>query len=258
MTMHHDFTNQVAMVTGASAGIGLAAAQAFAAAGASTVLIDVDKAAVHAAAEELAKAGHQVHAMVADVSDEEQVAAAVAEVVAVYGRLDAAFNNAGINMPPLTIADTDNATYERVIGVDLTGVWNSLKHEILQMRRQHSGVIVNNSSIAGLKSGPTGSAYVAAKHAVVALTKSAALQEGRQGIRVNVVCPGIIETPMVDRMVAAGELDKDAMAEGAAIPRLGRASEVADAVMWLCSTNSSYVTGEHFLSTADSPPAKVW
>jgi NAD(P)-dependent dehydrogenase (short-subunit alcohol dehydrogenase family) len=203
----------------------------------------VDEAAVHAAAEELAQAGHQVHAVVADVSNEEQVAAAVAEVVAVYDRLDAAFNNAGINMPPLKIADTDNATYERVIGVNMTGVWNSLKHEILQMRQQQSGVIVNNSSIAGLKSGPTRSAYIAAKHAVVALTKSAALQEGRQGIRVNAVCPGTIETPMVDRMVASAELDKDASVESAAIPRLGRASEVADAVLWLCSTSSSYVTG---------------
>jgi NAD(P)-dependent dehydrogenase (short-subunit alcohol dehydrogenase family) len=243
MTTRHDFTNQVAMVTGASAGMGLAAVQAFAAAGASTVLVDVDEAAVHAATEELANAGHQVHALVADVSDEEQVAAAVAEVVAIYGRLDAAFNNAGINMPPSKIADTDNATYERVIGVNMTGVWNSLKHEILQMRQQKSGAIVNNSSIAGLKSGPTRSAYIAAKHAVVALTKSAALQEGRQGIRVNAVCPGTIQTPMVDRMVAAGELDKDASVEGAAIPRLGRASEVADAVLWLCSTSSSYVTG---------------
>ncbi len=203
----------------------------------------MDEAAVHAAAEELAQAGHQVHAVVADVSNEEQVAAAVAEVVAVYDRLDAAFNNAGINMPPLKIADTDNATYERVIGVNMTGVWNSLKHEILQMRQQQSGVIVNNSSIAGLKSGPTRSAYIAAKHAVVALTKSAALQEGRQGIRVNAVCPGTIETPMVDRMVASAELDKDASVESAAIPRLGRASEVADAVLWLCSTSSSYVTG---------------
>ncbi|MFE5410922.1 SDR family oxidoreductase [Microbacterium sp. NPDC056569] len=243
MTLNYDFTNQVAMVTGASAGMGLAAAEAFAAAGAATVLVDIDENAVRTAADELSGAGHAVHAVVADVSDDAQMAAAVAETVAVYGRLDAAFNNAGINMPPLAIADTDRAVYDQVIGVNMTGVWNSLKHEILQMRRQQSGAIVNNSSIAGLKAGPTASAYIASKHAILALTKSAALHEGRQGIRVNAVCPGIIQTPMVDRMVAAGDLDKDAMAEGAAIPRIGRASEVADAVLWMCSNGSSYVTG---------------
>lgn len=127
--------------------------------------------------------------------------------------------------------------------MDQTGVWNAMKHEILQMRRQGSGTIVNSSSIAGLKPGPTRSAYVAAKHAVVALTKSAALGEGRHGIRVNAVCPGIIQTPMVDRMVAAGELDKDAMASGAAIGGIGLASEVADAVLWLSSPDSAYITG---------------
>ena len=130
MPLQHDFSNHVALVTGASAGMGLATAEAFATAGAATVLVDVNEAAVHAGAKELASAGHTVHPVVADVSDEAQVAAAIAEAVAIYGRLDLAFNNAGINMPPVNVADTDTAVYERVIGVNMTGAWNSLKHEI--------------------------------------------------------------------------------------------------------------------------------
>jgi NAD(P)-dependent dehydrogenase (short-subunit alcohol dehydrogenase family) len=181
MTVRFDYTGQVAMITGASAGMGLAAARAFARAGASTALVDVNESAVRAVADELASDGHQVLALVGDVSDETQVASVVADVVSAYGRLDAAFNNAGIIMPSLKTADTDNAIFDRVVAVNLAGVWNCLKHEIIQMRTQQSGTIVNNSSIAGLKSGPTRSAYTATKHAVVALTKSAALEEGGQG-----------------------------------------------------------------------------
>jgi len=243
MTVRFDYTGQVAMITGASAGMGLAAARAFAWAGASTALVDVNESAVSAVADELAGDGHQVLALVGDVSDENQVASVVGDVVSAYGRLDAAFNNAGIMMPPLKTADTDNAIFDRVVAVNLAGVWNCLKHEIIQMRTQQSGTIVNNSSIAGLKSGSARSAYTATKHAVVALTKSAALEEGGQGIRVNAVCPGTITTPMVERMIAAGDLDADASAAAPAIPRLGRAEEVADAVLWLCSTSASYVTG---------------
>ena len=242
MTVRFDYTGQVAMITGASAGMGLAAARAFAWAGASTALVDVNESAVSAVADELAGDGHQVLALVGDVSDENQVASVVGDVVSAYGRLDAAFNNAGIMMPPLKTADTDNAIFDRVVAVNLAGVWNCLKHEIIQMRTQQSGTIVNNSSIAGLKSGSARSAYTATKHAVVALTKSAALEEGGQGIRVNAVCSGTITTPMVERMIAAGDLDADASAAAPAIPRLGRAEEVADAVLWLCSTSASYVT----------------
>ena len=235
MTVSYDFTDQVALVTGASAGMGLATARAFAEAGASTVLVDINETAVRAAADELAGQGLDVLPIACDVSSETRVAAVIATTVSTYGRLDAAFNNAGIMMPPLKTADTDNATYDRLMAVNLTGVWNSLKHQILQMRKQRFGAIVNNSSIAGLKSGSARSAYTATKHAVLALTKSAALEEGAQGIRVNAVCPGTIETPMVDRMIAAGELDRNASAANSAIPRLGRAEEIADAVLWLCS-----------------------
>jgi NAD(P)-dependent dehydrogenase (short-subunit alcohol dehydrogenase family) len=223
--------------------MGQAAARAFAQAGASTVLVDVNEAAVRAVADELAGDGHDVLAVVGNVSDEAQVASAIADVVSAYGRLDAAFNNAGIMMPPLKTADTDNAIFDRVVAVNLAGVWNSLKHELIQMRTQRSGAIVNNSSIAGLKAGSVRSAYTATKHAVLALTKSAALEEGGQGIRVNAVCPGTIVTPMVERMIAAGELDGDAAAAASAIPRLGRSDEIAEAVLWLCSPSASYVTG---------------
>lgn len=243
MTVRFDYTGQVAMITGASAGMGEATARAFARAGASTVLVDVNEEAVRALADELAGDGHEVLALIGDVSDEAQVASTIAQVVSTFGHLDAAFNNAGIMMPPLKIADTDNATYDRIVAVNLTGVWNSLKHELLAMRTQGSGSIVNNSSIAGLKAGSTRSAYAATKHAVVALTKSAALEEGGHGIRVNAVCPGTITTPMVERMIAAGELDATASATSPAIPRLGRAEEVADAVLWLCSAGASYITG---------------
>jgi NAD(P)-dependent dehydrogenase (short-subunit alcohol dehydrogenase family) len=223
--------------------MGLAAVHAFARAGAATVALDRDGPVVHSLAEELLSNGHTVLALTADVSDEDEVAAAIAQIVTTYGRLDAAFNNAGIMIPAAQTADTDTSVFDHVMAVNLRGVWNCLKHELIQMRAQKFGAIVNNSSIAGLTGSATRSAYSATKHGILGLTKSIALETGAQGIRVNAVCPGTIDTPMVGRMLHAGDLDHDASIAASAIPRLGRAEEIAAAVLWLCSPGASYVTG---------------
>ena len=243
MTVNYDYSGQVALVTGASSGLGLATARAFAVAGAATAFVDIDETAIRSVTDELSDQGHTVLALAADVSDETQVAAAIATTVATYGRLDAAFNNAGINIASAETADTGNDVFDRVTAINYRGVWNALKHELRQMRTQGSGAIVNCSSIVGLTGDATRSAYSATKHAVLGLTRSTALETGAQGIRVNAVCPGTISTRMVDRMVAAGELDHDRLVAASAIPRLGRAEEIAHAVLWLCSPGASYVTG---------------
>ncbi|MFJ9777314.1 SDR family NAD(P)-dependent oxidoreductase [Kitasatospora sp. NPDC101157] len=239
----YDFTGQVAFVTGASSGMGLATARAFAEAGAAVGLADIDESAVDRVAKELTDAGHQVLALVCDVTDEQQVAAAVDRTVATFGRLDAAYNNAGIMPPPTDAADEGAEQFDRVTAVNLRGIWASMKHELRHMREQGSGAIVNCSSLGGLVGNPGRAAYHATKHGVLGLTKSAALEYGPRGVRVNAVCPGTIATPMVDAMVEGGELDRDQAETGQAIERLGTAEEIAQAVLWLCSAGSSYVTG---------------
>ncbi|MET9104606.1 MULTISPECIES: SDR family NAD(P)-dependent oxidoreductase [Streptomyces] len=243
MNPAYDFTGQVAFVTGAGSGMGLATARAFAVSGAAVALADTDENAVNAAAKQLADDGRRVLALVCDVSHEEQVAAAVDRTVETFERLDMAFNNAGIMPPSTDAADESAEQFDRVQAVNLRGVWASMKHELRHMRARGSGAIVNCSSLGGLVGNPGRAAYHATKHGVIGLTKSAALEYGTRGVRINAVCPGTISTPMVDAMVESGELDRSQAEAGQAIDRLGTADEVAQAVLWLCSDGAGYVTG---------------
>jgi NAD(P)-dependent dehydrogenase (short-subunit alcohol dehydrogenase family) len=239
----YDFDGQVALVTGASSGMGLATASAFAEAGASVALADINEDALRSTTDTLTKNGHQAIGIVCDVADEDQVAALVASTVATYGRLDMAFNNAGIQVPPSDAADERTEIFDRVNAINLRGIWACMKYELRQMREQGSGAIVNCSSLGGLVGLPGRAAYHASKHGVIGLTKSAALEYAPRGVRINAVCPGTIETPMVTRMIEEGELDLTEAIENQPIGRLGHSDEIAAAVLWLCSPASSFVIG---------------
>ncbi len=239
----YDFDGRVALVTGAGSGMGLETVRAFAAAGAAVVLADINEDALRAATDELTAAGDQALGVASDVSDETQVAALVDRTVDAFGRLDFAFKNAGIQAPPTDAADEPAETFDRVNGINLRGIWACMKHELRVMRAQGSGAIVNCSSLGGLVGLPGRAAYHASKHGVLGLTKSAALEYAPRGIRINAICPGTIETPMVTDMIARGELELDEAIANQPIARLGRADEMAAAVLWLCSPAASFVVG---------------
>jgi NAD(P)-dependent dehydrogenase (short-subunit alcohol dehydrogenase family) len=243
--MHISFENKVTLVTGAASGLGLATAKAFASSGAAVVLADWNLEAARAAADELAGRGHKVLAVRCDVSDDAQVEAMVERLVATFGRLDAAYNNAGVQNVLAETADAPRDDYDRVMSINLRGVWSCMKFELRQMRKQGSGAIVNCSSLGGLVGGAQRGTYHAAKHGVLGLTKSAALEYAAKGIRVNAVCPGLIQTPMAEQMIVGGQKEAlDQMLKLVPIGRYGRPEEIADAVLWLCSEASSFVVGQ--------------
>ena len=243
--MNISFENKVVLITGAGSGLGLAAAKAFAEAGASVTLADRNEESVRSAAGELTAKGHKALAIRCDVADDAQVEAMVHETVATFGRLDAAYNNAGVQNVLAETADTTREDYDRVMGINLRGEWSCMKFELQQMRKQGSGAIVNCSSLGGLIGGAERGIYHAAKHGVLGFTKSAALEYAARGIRVNAICPGLIQTAMSDQMVAEGQGDAlKAMEKSIPMGRVGRPEEIADAVLWLCSDAASYVTGQ--------------
>jgi NAD(P)-dependent dehydrogenase (short-subunit alcohol dehydrogenase family) len=244
MNPTYDFAGKVALITGAASGMGLATARAFAEAGAAVVLADVDTDAVQTAAEKLTSAGRQALAVTCDVTDETQTAAMVERAVAAFGRLDMAFNNAGVQAPPADAADETAADFDRVNAVNLRGVWASMKHELRQLRQQRGGgAIVNCSSLGGLVGLPQRAAYHASKHGVIGLTRSVAVEYAGRGIRINAVCPGVIDTPMVAGMLDSQADDMAQIITEQPIGRLGRADEIAAAVLWLCSPAASLVVG---------------
>jgi NAD(P)-dependent dehydrogenase (short-subunit alcohol dehydrogenase family) len=240
MSVTYDFDGQVALVTGAGSGMGAATARAFGRAGAALVLVDRDARKLEAVTGDLTAAGAQAIAFVGDVSDEALAQAAVAGAVAAFGRLDMAYNNAGILGPMCPMSEETAEGYDEVQAVNLRGVWTFMKHELRQMRAQGGGAIVNCSSLGGLVGLPGRAAYHASKHGVIGLTKCAAMDNAAHGIRVNAVCPGCIDTPMGEAIDPAA---MSSFLKEQPIGRMGRAEEVAAAVLWLCSPGASFVLG---------------
>jgi NAD(P)-dependent dehydrogenase (short-subunit alcohol dehydrogenase family) len=234
---------KVALITGAASGIGRASALLFARYGAKVVISDVDPAGGEALAAEIRAAGGEALFVAADVSRAADVEALVARTVAQHGRLDCAFNNAGMNGKMGPIVDLDEADYDRVMGVNLKGIWLSTKYELKQMLKQGSGAIVNNASVAAMIAFPGLSVYTATKHGVVGLTKAAALEVATQGIRVNAVCAGLVRTPLLDSAVKAGFTSEAGMVAMEPMGRLGEPVEIGEAAAWLLSDRASFVTG---------------
>jgi NAD(P)-dependent dehydrogenase (short-subunit alcohol dehydrogenase family) len=238
-----DFSGKVTLVTGAATGMGRAAAWAFAEAGAAVALTDYKDELVSAAAQELIAAGHKAIAIKCDVSDESQVATMIERTVAEFGRLDAAFNNAGVMAHVAPITKTTRDEWERVIGINLRGVWNSMKYELRQMERQGGGAIVNNASVGALTGTPGVGPYIASKHGVVGLTRTAALEYIKKGIRVNAICPGLTDTQIAREVVTGNEQAYGEMEKHIPIGRAARPEEMASVALWLCSPGASYVVG---------------
>lgn len=235
---------KVALITGASTGIGCSSAEVFVRHGARVLLADINQKDGEELARRLRDGGAEAHFVAADVSQAKDVEAMVAEAVSRFGRLDCAFNNAGIDGAFALTADCTEENWDRTIAVNLKGIFLCMKYEIARMLEQGGGAIVNTASVAGLVGVGMGlPAYVAAKHGVVGLTRAAALEYATKGIRVNAVCPGAIRTPMLDDAIRQGLASEEAMVAMEPIRRLGRPDEIGEAAAWLCSDRAGFILG---------------
>jgi NAD(P)-dependent dehydrogenase (short-subunit alcohol dehydrogenase family) len=235
--------NKIAFVTGAGSGIGRATAKLFASRGHAVALVDMNEAGGRETEAAIREAGGTCQFIQCNVADDDSVKSAVDQAVATYGRIDAAFNGAGIDGEggKLT-AECSLENWDRVIGVNLTGVWNCLRHEIQAMLKTGGGAIVNCASSAGIRGAAYCGVYSASKHGVVGLTKTAALEYASQGIRINAVCPGMIETPMTQKP-GMGEII-DQLVAVSPLQRIGQPQEIGAAVWWLCSEDATFVHGQ--------------
>lgn len=250
MPRYDEFQGKVAFVTGGGSGIGLETALAFAAQGARVAVADRDEDKAEETVDIIGRAGGEALAFGVDVARDEAVRGAVDRTAEAFGRLDYAFNNAGITEPPAEDAERDEASFDRLIAVNVRGMWSSARHELRHMTKTGRGAIVNMSSIAGVTGAPGMSSYAMSKHAVLGFTRSLAIQYAQRGIRVNAVGPGAIATPMIDDFIEMAGGDPavmDRIKAGHPMGRMGEPREVAEAVLWLCSDAASFVTGHLLL-----------
>ena len=241
--MKTDIDGSVALITGAASGIGRATALAFAARGAQVAVSDTDESGGKETVNQIEAAGGTAMFARADVAQPQEVIGLVQRTVERFGRLDCAFNNAGIEGEMADTVSCSETNWDRVIAVNLTGVWNCMKHELAVMYVQGSGSIVNCASVAGLVGFRNLPAYCASKGGVIELTRAAALESAETGIRVNAICPGVIETPMVERVTGHDPQIEAQFKALEPVGRMGAPEEIADAVAWLCSESASFVTG---------------
>ncbi|GGD08826.1 SDR family oxidoreductase [Halopseudomonas salina] len=241
--MSKTFSGKVALVTGGAAGIGQATAEAFAAQGARVVVSDIDEERGQSVVEGIRAAGGEAVFVQCNVVSADEVKALMASVISHYGQLDCAFNNAGIEIEQDKLADGSEAVFDSIMDVNVKGVWQCMKYEIPLMLANGGGAIVNTASVAGLGAAPKMSIYSASKHAVLGLTRSAAVEYGKKGVRVNAVCPAVIDTEMFRRAAALEPRKAEFAAAMHPVGRIGKAEEIAAAVLYLCSEGAAFTTG---------------